>query len=68
VCANWLLKSKPVGPDYRVMSINWTSKVARPLARLLRPAEVMPAEFVDRDAERIRRELELIRLRFPHHA
>jgi hypothetical protein len=68
VCANWLLKSKPVGPDYRVMSINWTSKVARPLARLLRPAEVMPAEFVDRDAERIRLELELIRLRFPHHA
>jgi hypothetical protein len=68
VCANWLLKSKPVDPDYRVMSINWTSKVARPLARLFQPAEVMPAEFVDRDAERIRRELELIRIRFPHHA
>jgi hypothetical protein len=28
----------------------------------------MPAEFVDRDAERGRRELELIRIRFPHHA
>ena len=68
MCANWLLKSKPVGPDYRVMSMNWTSKVARPLARLFQPADVMPAEFVDRDAERIRRELELIRIRFPHHA
>jgi len=54
--------------DYRVMSMNWTSKVARPLARLFQPAETMPAEFVDRDAERICRELELIRIRFPHHA
>ncbi len=54
--------------DYLVMSINWTSKVARPLARLFRQAEVMPAEFVDRDAERVRRELDLIRIRFPHHA
>jgi len=42
--------------------------VAGPLARLFQPADVMPAEFVDRDAERIRRELELIRIRFPHHA
>jgi hypothetical protein len=50
------------------MSMNWTSRVARPLARLFHPAERMPAEFVDRDAERIRRELELIRIRFPHHA
>jgi hypothetical protein len=50
------------------MSINWTSKVARPLARIFRPSETMPAEFVDRDAERIRRELDLIRIRFPHHA
>jgi hypothetical protein len=55
-------------PDYRVMSMNWTSKVARPLARFLQPAEPMPAEFVDRDAERVRRELDLIRIRFPHHA
>jgi hypothetical protein len=50
------------------MSINWTSKLARPLARLFEPAETVPAEFVDRDAERVRRELELIRIRFPHHA
>ena len=55
-------------PDYRVMSMNWTSKVARPLARFFQPAEAMPAEFVDRDAERVRRELDLIRIRFPHHA
>ena len=58
--ASWL--------DYRVMSMNWTSKVARPLARFFQPADTIPAEFVDRDAERVRRELELIRIRFPHHA
>ncbi len=50
------------------MSINWTSRVARPLARFFRPAEGNPTEFLDRDAERVRRELELIRIRFPHHA
>ncbi|MFG1929424.1 hypothetical protein ACGFK1_02045 [Mycobacterium sp. NPDC048908] len=50
------------------MSINWTSKLARPLARLFEPADSMPAEFIDRDAERVRRELDLIRIRFPHHA
>jgi hypothetical protein len=54
--------------DYRVMSTNWTSRLARPLGRLFTPAESIPAEFVDRDAERVRRELELIRIRFPHHA
>jgi hypothetical protein len=58
--ASWL--------QYRVMSMNWTSRVARPLAKFFLPAEVIPAEFVDRDAERVRRELELIRIRFPHHA
>jgi hypothetical protein len=50
------------------MSMNWTSKVAGPLVRLFQPAENIPAEFVDRDAERIRRELDLIRIRFTHHA
>ena len=53
------------------MSSNWTSRLARlftPVVRLVRPVEVMPSEFVDRDVERIRRELELIRIRFPHHA
>ena len=54
--------------DYRVMSMNWTSRLARPLGRIFKPAETIPAEFVDRDAERVRRELELIRIRFPHHA
>jgi hypothetical protein len=58
--ASWL--------DYRVMSTNWTSRLARPLVRFFQPAEVMPAEFLDRDAERVRRELDLIRIRFPHHA
>jgi hypothetical protein len=50
------------------MSINWTSRLARPWGRFLRPAENIPAEYVDRDAERVRRELELIRIRFAHHA
>jgi hypothetical protein len=54
--------------DYRVMSTNWTSRVARPLGRIFKPAERIPAEFVDRDAERVRRELELIKIRRPHHA
>jgi hypothetical protein len=54
--------------DYRVMSTNWTSRLARPWGRIFKPAESIPAEFVDRDAERVRRELELIRIRFPHHA
>jgi hypothetical protein len=62
------LKGKPVGPDYRVMSMNWTSRLARPLARLFEPADTVPAEFVDRDAERVQRELDLIRVRFTHHA
>lgn len=50
------------------MSANWTSRLARNLARLFDPVERIPAEFVDRDAERVRNDLELIRIRFPHHA
>ncbi len=42
--------------------------MARTLGRFFHPAERMPVEFLDRDAERIRTELELIRIRFPHHA
>jgi hypothetical protein len=49
------------------MSTNWISGLARRLAALYNP-ESIPAEFVDRDEERVRRELELIRIRFPHHA
>jgi hypothetical protein len=61
------IECKPVGSDYRNMSTKWTSQVARTLAGIFYPPEAMPAEFVDRDAERVRRELELIRIRFPHH-
>ena len=50
------------------MSTNWTSRLARPLGRIFQPAERIPAEFLDRDAERVAHELELIRIRFPHHA
>lgn len=50
------------------MTMNWTSRLVRPLARFFQPADTMPAVFHDRDAERVRRELDLIRIRFPHHA
>jgi hypothetical protein len=50
------------------MRVNWTSRLARPLARIFSPEEIMPADYVDRDAERVRRELESIRTRLPHHA
>ena len=42
--------------------------MTRTWGRFFRPSERMPAEFLDRDAERMRSELELIRIRFPHHA
>ncbi|HEX4558215.1 MAG TPA: hypothetical protein VH166_03300 [Mycobacterium sp.] len=48
--------------------MNWTSRLVRALATFFQPAQSMPAEFLDRDAERVRRELDLIRIRFPHHA
>jgi hypothetical protein len=54
--------------DYRLMSMNWIPKLGRAWATFFEPAESIPAEFVDRDAERVRRELDLIRIRFPHHA
>jgi hypothetical protein len=50
------------------MSTNWTSQLVRRIAESFRPVESIPAEFLDRDAERVRRELELIRIRFPHPA
>jgi hypothetical protein len=53
---------------HRRVNTNWISRLARLWGRLLSPVEGLPAEFVDRDAERIRRELDLIKLRFPHHA
>ncbi len=42
--------------------------MARTWGRFFHPSERVPAEFLDRDAERMRNELELIRIRFPHHA
>lgn len=44
------------------------SRLARPLGGFFKPAEYLPAEYLDRDAERVRHELELIRIRFPRHA
>jgi hypothetical protein len=49
------------------MITKWTSQAARTLAGFFYPPEAMTAEFVDRDADRVRRELELIRIRFAHH-
>jgi hypothetical protein len=61
--------SKPVRPDYLFVSTNWISKLARELVRIF--SWQMPAGCVDhfdRDAERVAREVELIRMRFPHHS
>jgi len=51
------------------MSSNWTSKLGRQLAKVFSwqpPAGCV--DYLDRDAERSAHELELIRLRFPHHS
>ncbi|WP_165604621.1 hypothetical protein [Mycolicibacterium elephantis] len=51
------------------MRSNWTSRLGRRLSRLFSwqgPSGCV--DFTDRDAERMARELELIRLRFPHHS
>lgn len=51
------------------MSTNWLSKLGRELARVFSwqsPAGCV--DFFDRDAERMAREVELIRMRFPHHS
>ena len=51
------------------MNTNWTSRLGRELSRLLTwQAPIGDSDFVDRDAERMARELDLIRLRFPHHS
>jgi 8-oxo-dGTP pyrophosphatase MutT (NUDIX family) len=55
--------------DYRVMSTHWISKLGRRLARTF--SWEVPAgcvDYFDRDAERMAREVELIRMRFPHHS
>jgi hypothetical protein len=66
------LISKPVGAEYRNMSTEWISRLARACVALYKASaiEIYPAEPADRDADRrrIRSELEAIRVRFPDHA
>ena len=51
------------------MSANWTSILGRNLAKLFSwQAPAGCVDYIDRDAERLAREVELIRMRFPHHA
>lgn len=51
------------------MSMNWIPKVARRLARVFAwQGSYGYSDHIDRDAERVARELDLIKLRFPHHA
>lgn len=51
------------------MSTNWISRMSRRLARHFAwHPPIAYTDYQDRDAERMARELELIRLRFPHHA
>jgi hypothetical protein len=51
------------------MGTNWISRLADRLATLFNWQMVEGySDQVDRDAERVRRELELIRLRFPDHS
>jgi hypothetical protein len=51
------------------MNTNWISRLGVRLASIFswQPA-VCHTDYLDRDAERMARELELIRIRFPHHA
>lgn len=52
-----------------VMSLNWIPRLSRRLAATLaRQQPVARADYDDRDVERMARELELIKARFPHHA
>lgn len=51
------------------MSKNWSARLGRNLGKLFSwqtPAGCV--DFTDRDAERMACELELIKLRFPHHS
>ncbi|SEH87423.1 hypothetical protein SAMN04489835_5144 [Mycolicibacterium rutilum] len=51
------------------MSENWISRLGGRLARLFTwQPPIAYSDYVDRDAERMARELEAIRMRFPHHA
>lgn len=51
------------------MSSNWISRLGRRFAMLLEwHPPIAHADYLDRDAERMARELEMIKVRFPHHA
>jgi hypothetical protein len=55
--------------DDRGMNMNWISKLARQLAKVFAwQGSYGYSDHIDRDAERVARELELIKMRFPHHA
>lgn len=55
--------------DYLGMSTNWISKLGRGLARAFSwQAPAGSVDYFDRDADRMAREVELIRMRFPHHS
>lgn len=51
------------------MSKNWISRLGRRLAQLfVWQPPIAYSDHVDRDTERMARELEAIRMRFQHHA
>jgi len=51
------------------MSMNWIPKVARRLARVFAwQGSYGYSDHLDRDAARVAHELDLIKLRFQHHA
>ena len=56
--------------NYRRMSTNWISRLARALAALFSWSVPAYPEDLDRDADarRVRRELDAIRIHFPDHA
>ncbi len=61
--------SKPVAVDDHGMSMNWLSRLGRRLAPLFSwQAPDAWVDYLDRDAERMTQELELILIRFPDHA
>jgi len=56
---------------YRSMGTHWISRLTHALAKLFSSqaqASTSLTDHTDRDAERMRRELELIRLHFPQHS
>jgi hypothetical protein len=55
--------------NIKAMSTNWIPRLGHRLSRLFSwQAPDAYLDCLDRDAERLARELDLIRVRFPHHA